>query len=498
MALSDRNSYGNILRSIGIFGGTKIFQIIIGLVRNKCIAILLGPVGMGISGILTSTTGMISAITGFGLHTSSVRDIAKAYETGDEQHIGEIKEVFRKLVWFTGILGSFITILFAPILSQLSFGNEEYTMAFRLVSIIVLLDQLCVGQTAIMQGTFHYKYMAESSLWGSIIGLLISVPLYYLWGESAIVPVIIIASLTHLLLSTYYSRKIYIKKAALSHQGIWKLGKGMLILGFAIALSSFVGTGQTYILRVSISRIGSISDVGLYTAGIAIVTQYINVLLQAMGSDYSPRLASVSDSNDLFIDVINRQIKLMLTIVTPLIVPFVVFIRPVTILLYSDKFLPIQGMIEWMMIGMFFRTVSWCLSYSMIARGESKQFFYNETLACLYGIIFTIVGFYYGSFTGIGVAFCVEYIVYTIQMFILCRNNFSFFFDRQAIRMGVLLFCVVLFSYIAIVFCNTLTMRYVVGSLFSITVMLISINQLNRLIPIKSIIKQILNKFIKK
>ena len=86
----DRNSYKNITKAIGLFGGVQVFNILAGIIKNKIVAVLLGPVGMGISGILISTTSMISSATGLGLHTSAVRDVAKAYSSKDEKEVGTV------------------------------------------------------------------------------------------------------------------------------------------------------------------------------------------------------------------------------------------------------------------------------------------------------------------------------------------------------------------------------------------------------------------------
>lgn len=490
----NRNSYSSIFKSIGLFGGVKVFQILISIIRNKFVAVLLGPIGMGVVGILTSTTSMVNALTGFGLHTSSVRDIAKATKSNDNVRIGIIVDVLRKLVILTGLLGTVVTFIFAPLLSQWSFGNGDYTVAYRLISVVLFLDQLCIGQTALMQGTFHYRYMANSSIWGSIIGLVVSVPFYYLYGEKAIVPVIIIASITNLLLSWFYSRKINIQKVSLSSKEIWHEGKGMLILGLSIALTGVFGTGTTYLLRSSISRIGSIADVGLYTAGIAIATQYINIILQSMGSDYSPRLATMSDNREAFIETINRQMKLMLTIVTPLLIPFIVFIKEFTNLLYSTKFLAITGMIEWIMFGMFFRTISWCLSYSIIARGQSKTFFWNETAACVYNFILMIVGYKVASFTGMGIAFCLNYMIYTIQMYILCRHNFGFRFSKDTLQNATFLLLLLIVSFITVKLLKYTALRYVIGSALCTIVCYISFRILDKMIPVKETIKSFIQK----
>ena len=53
-------SYRQIMKATSLFGGVQVFQIIIAVVRSKFVAILLGPSGMGIVGLLTSTTGLVA------------------------------------------------------------------------------------------------------------------------------------------------------------------------------------------------------------------------------------------------------------------------------------------------------------------------------------------------------------------------------------------------------------------------------------------------------
>lgn len=61
-------------------------------------AVLLGRFGMGISGMITSSKSIISSLTGFGLHTSGVRDVSLAYSSGDKNRIGRIVFVSKRLV----------------------------------------------------------------------------------------------------------------------------------------------------------------------------------------------------------------------------------------------------------------------------------------------------------------------------------------------------------------------------------------------------------------
>ena len=134
------------MKATSIFGGVQVFQIIIQVIRSKFIAVLLGPTGMGIAGLLTSSTSFIAVLTEFGLGTSAVKVIANAYGAGNEKRVATIIVVLRRLVWITGLMGTLITLMCSSWLSQLTFGNTNYTSAFMWISFTLLFTQLTSGQ----------------------------------------------------------------------------------------------------------------------------------------------------------------------------------------------------------------------------------------------------------------------------------------------------------------------------------------------------------------
>lgn len=494
---NNRNSYNSILKAIGLFGGVKVFDIIVNVLKNKIVAVLLGPFGMGVVGMITSTTGMISAVSSLGLHTSAVRDVTKAYSEGNDHEINEIVSVLRKLVIFTGLLGSVVLIVFAKFFSLIAFGNEDYTLWFQIVSVVLLLDQICVGQRVLMQGTFHYKYIAKATLLGSFGGLVLATPLYFVWGINAIVPVLIVSSFANLLFSILYARKIPYKKVKLTMSHLLSKGRNMIVLGIAISLTGLVNTGQTYLMRIAISFWGNIADVGLYTAGIAIANQYINVVLTSMGSDYSPRLAAISNKIEQFNEAINRQMKLLVTIIAPLLILFVVFVKQLTILLYSDKFIPIAGLLEWVMFGMFFRAISWCLSFAYVARGDAKLFLLNETITAIYSLLLCICGYVLYGFDGMGIAFSLTYVIYTIQLFFISRKRFNYRIDNSVLIVIIKLLISSFLFISLLMMMNDQTMRLFMGILFILMSLFLSYRELKKMINMKETLNSILVKFRK-
>ena len=118
----------------------------------------------------------------------------------------------------------------------------------------------------------------------------------------------------------------------------------MMGLGFAIAITGALNLLIEFLLRLFLSNYGDVADVGLFNAGIAMANSYIGVVLTAMSTDYTPRLAAASNNKSEFISIINRQSQLLVLIIGPLVALFIVFIKEIVILLYSTKFIPVTGM----------------------------------------------------------------------------------------------------------------------------------------------------------
>ena len=101
----NQSSYRQIMKATSLFGGVQVFNIVISIIKSKAVAVLLGPAGMGISGLLMSAIGLVSTITNFRLGNSATKDIAAAHATGNQSQIAKVIGVLRRLVWITGLLG---------------------------------------------------------------------------------------------------------------------------------------------------------------------------------------------------------------------------------------------------------------------------------------------------------------------------------------------------------------------------------------------------------
>jgi len=421
-----QSSYKQIIKATSIFGGLQVISILISIVRSKFIAVLLGPIGIGISGMLTATLGILSGLTNFGLGTSAVRDISAAYESGNTKRISIVANVLNRWVWITGFLGMILTLVFSPWLSYLTFGNYDYTIAFLVLSITLLINQLNSGQLVVLQGSRKISLLAKAKLSGSIIGLFTTIPLYYIWGINGIVPALVIAAFTSLFTSYYFREKVYVEKIRLSKVRSIAEGKQMLKMGFLISMSGFMTLGFSYLVRLFISHEGSITEVGLYNAGFAIISTYVGLIFSAMGTDYYPRLCGVADDNQKINTLVNSQGEVAILIMGPIIMLFILFANWIIYILYSDKFIEIIEMMRWAILGMFFKASSWPIGYIILAKGDSKTFFKSEICAHSYTLILNILGYKFFGLMGLGLTFLISNILCYLQFYLIAYFKYGF------------------------------------------------------------------------
>lgn len=489
-----KSDYRSIFKATSLFGGVKVFTIIISIIRSKIVAILIGTTGVGIVGLFNSGISLIQSITQLGLSQSAVRDVSEAHASGNQERVNRVVTVLRKLVWFTGLLGMLCVIGFSPILSKTSFGNYDYTLSFIFLSVIMLFHQLSGGQNVILQGTRRLKYLARASVWGSLLGLVICVPLYYWLGVKGIVPNLILGAFTAMLLSWHFSRKVPYEPVKVSIKEVIREGGQMLKMGIAMSVSGILVALSAYILRSFINRQGGIDEVGLFQAGFAIMTTYIGMVFSAMGTDYYPRLSAVNKDNEKCKTIMNQQGEIGILILAPLVLICIVFVPWIVRLLYSEKFLGANDYIIWAASGMLFKMASWAISFIFIAKGESKLFMINETTVNIYSLGFQMLGYWLLGLKGIGIGYALTFLCYFIQVYTISRIRYGFRFTLDFNKVFILQLALLAACVALTVMLDVVWMKYVFGSVLVVVSAWISLSGLEKRMKLLSSIKARLKK----
>ncbi|MBK6812639.1 MAG: hypothetical protein IPG81_27900 [Sandaracinaceae bacterium] len=99
--MTQASSYREILRSSSIIGVSAVVNVLIGLLRTKVAALVLGPAGIGLIGLLSNLMATAATVAAMGSGVVGTRQIAAAAATNDEVLLAVSR---RALVWGTLVL----------------------------------------------------------------------------------------------------------------------------------------------------------------------------------------------------------------------------------------------------------------------------------------------------------------------------------------------------------------------------------------------------------
>lgn len=419
------DSYSHILKYTGIFGGVQGLNILIGVMRNKLVALILGPEGMGLIALFSSTIKLMSDSTNLGLGMSAVREMSEAYEEGNEAKVAHIVKLIRAWSLVTAIVGTLLCVILSPWLNRWTFTWGDHTLHFVFLSPMVGLMAITSGEMAILKGTRRLKRLAELSLYGVAGSLLISIPLYVYWHEAAIVPSLVFVAALQMLLAVSCSYRLYPLRLSFGTTLLGE-GMGMVRLGVAFVLAGILGSGVEFVIRSFLNTAGSLDVVGLYNAGYLMTVTYAGMVFQAMETDYYPRLSSVSGVGAELNGVVNRQIEVSLLLVAPLLVAFMVAAPILLPLLYSAKFLPIMGMMKLAILSMYVRAVVVPIEYIALSRGDSWSYLFQETVYDVLVVVFVVVGYRLLGLDGTGWALVLAGVCNMLVALVFTRWRYGY------------------------------------------------------------------------
>jgi len=419
------NNYKHILKYTSIFGGVQGLNILIGLVRNKLVAVILGPQGMGLMALFNSSVRLIYDSTNLGIPVSAVKNISQAYDSGDEAAVKKYVQVVRSWTFLTALLGTLLCAIASPLFNNLSFTWGDHTLHYLLLSPIVGMTAITGGETAILKGVRRLRDLATIQVATVISALVTSVPLYYYFGEPAIVPSLIIIALASMIITIVYSFRLYRPEWKI-RKGDLGMGRSMIVLGIAFVIAGVLGSGADFAIRSFVSHTADLDTVGLYNAGFMMTMTYGGMVFSAMETDYFPRLSSQFANRHVRNNIINQQIEVSLLLISPMLTWFMICLPILLPLLYSGKFLPVIGMMQAIVFAMLMRAAKLPVAYIALAAGDSKSYLIIETTYYLFLIAAVMIGFSGWGLDGAGWAITITGIFDILQVYIYYSIRYKY------------------------------------------------------------------------
>jgi antigen flippase len=440
---SGGSSYGQILKSSSIVGGAQAINYIIGLLRTKVVAVLLGPSGVGLVGLYLSAVGLVQTFAQFGINQSGVREVAAAAGSQDQEKIAQTIKTLRRACWFTGIFGWGLTVALAWPLSQWIFGSGDHLWALAILGCVVLFESVSSGQKSLLQGVRRVGDLARIQVTFALLSTLLAVGIYWWLRERGIVPVIILTSVVQLGVSWWFSRRVAVIRVRQTWLETWYNSKSLIRLGSAFMYGAVLAAVVGLVIRALIVRDLGLDAAGIYQAAWALSGMFGAFVLQAMGTDFYPRLTAVASDDSAVGRLVNEQIQTGILLALPGVLAAIGLASVLVEIFYSAKFDSAAEPLRWFALGVLGQIVSWPIGMVLAAKGNTRWIYISRTHGAAVHLLLTVVLLTASGLRGVAWAFAAYVWLQCIVVFVIVYRLSKLTLSRASLRLIIisLLFC---------------------------------------------------------
>ena len=453
-----KNSYGSLLQSSYLIGGAQVIFILTGLVKMKVAAVLLGPAGVGLVGLYINLMQASSTVAALGMGHAGTRQIATALGNND---LVAIEHTRQALYWITGALALTAGLVFwgcRGLIAEYILGNPDFAGQVGWLSLGVALSIAATGQNALLTGLRRVGDLARVSIGTGVLGTIVSVLGLWIWGEKAILLLVIITPALAFVFWHFYAAKatrtnldFKAKPPSTTLQEVrseWRIMRQLGIAFMGAGLAVLIGP---LIVRALVQRELGLEAAGQFQAAWSISMTYMGLVLGVMTSDFHPRLAAVIHDKIAATQLVNEQTDVAVLLCAPVLLLLVGLAPWVVKLLYTAEFAPAVEILRWQLLGDVLKVMSFPLGFVLLAAGQGKTFFLLELFSMTVFVVITWLGLPVWGIKASGIAFLLMYVAYLPLVWHFSKKLIDFHWllrlRLQLIALMVSATCIVIISH---------------------------------------------------
>ncbi len=350
---------------------------IISFIVSVILARMLFPEDYGIVALVTIFITLANSLVTNGIGTSLVQ---KKDSDSDD---------FSTMFWASVVLSLFLYLLLylsAPLISSI-YDNDLLIQILRVMGLILPISAVKSIQQAYISKNMIFKKFFISTLFGTIISGIAGITLaFFDFGVWALVS----QYLTNAIISTIvlmfvikWKPKFFFSK---------KKFKELFSFGWKIMSTSFIGVLFNEIRSLAIGYKYSSSDLAYYNKGEQIPNLVVNNINDAIESVTFPAFAQIQDNTEKMKEKTKEMISLSSFVLMPILFGIAAVAEPLTIILFTEKWIPIIPFIQVACIGKLFSIVTTLNVQAIKAKGKSDVLLKLEFIKKPVYLLFIIVG----------------------------------------------------------------------------------------------------------
>jgi PST family polysaccharide transporter len=364
-------NHKSFIRKIFHTSWCTVANMAFGLLRNKVLALSLGPSGMGVFSLMQQMYGVMAPLTSVGGELPVVQSINSKSEENVPIFVGTVGRIYMS----TLILGVLVMLGFSDHIFNAVAGDDfvkfKYLKFALCVSLIFFNLQLLTNSILSRIGLISKIQFA--GVFGNFMSVIIAFLVGKLWLDcpNVVVLMLVATPLGVFIFSLFVCLNNFDARSIIkSSINFWSPSQARAILSFggaAIAASSAGTLAQIFIIREIFLRLGA-QSLGFYsTAASLAITAYI-VIISFLYSYYLPSITKSTIENKRRVFTNHAVIAAVLSV--GMCAFFYLFAHQLVRLLLAKTFLPAIPFIRLWMLGECLRTLAALFAIPAIAMAD--------------------------------------------------------------------------------------------------------------------------------
>lgn len=375
---------------------------------------------MAVIGAFTNFISIVLTFSNGAINTGVIKYTAEY--SSDEKKIKLLFGTALRISILCSVLVGFILFMLADNFSKIIFSTEAYINPIRVLGITIILYSLNTLLISFLNGKGLINLYTLINTIGSIIGLILTMILVYLYKINGALYSIVLAQSVVFFITIFlimksswftwdYFKPIFDKKIAL------KLGNYSIM---AIVSALTIPITQIILRNMITNKLG-INEAGIWQGLLRISDGYLMLITTSLNTYYLPKLSTLKSNICLRKEIFDGY-KLLIPILffsCLLIYALRIFIINT---LYSSAFVLMSPLFLWQLVGDFLKISAYLLAYLMLSKAMMKFYIITEVLFSLSYILISYFFIDLMGLKGITVAFALNYLLYLIVMIFAFRK----------------------------------------------------------------------------
>jgi O-antigen/teichoic acid export membrane protein len=458
--MNHKLSFIENIKNIYLIGRAQIVTLICSILKNKAAAVTVGASGVGWIALISSTIIFLTQLSSLGVDRSSVRHFARMSSDGKKNNTIVL---FKTLSFVNNIIALFcffaIVLMGNVIIDDVLDGNGSY-LDVAVVAYSVSMNIISFKYSSLMQGRSEIQTTTKINILTSILSLIAVLPIY-IYGDLEILSLsVLLSSVIAFILYKSYHTKKYSEYKTRTRIRIKHFRYAWGMLKNQSAALYFCGIMNSGVNILVISLIGtafSFSEVGFYTAAMAIATLSTTVLLQLMNLSLHPKLSAIKCESDKSILVTN-QIEFNLRAYLPIFLIMLLFLESFITILYGEEFKHSILCLPWLMMACIIQMITYPIRTLLISTKKSMPVLVTDTVLRL-GFLLSVYCFTLEKgIEAISIGYLSVYFLYSLTIFVHTYRKYKYFPSINCVRTIAIALSLVLIGYSAFLTDNSITL----------------------------------------